>query len=277
MKYLNLGCGARFHPDWTNVDFVSSSPCVSAHDLNQGVPFPDGMFDVVYHSHVLEHFPKAKAQQFLKECWRVLVRGGVIRVAVPDLERIARTYLESLERASRGQCDWEHHYDWMMLELYDQTVRTCSGGAMLKYLQRRPIPNEAFVFERLGAEARRIAQASPVSDADVRPRPSSGANIWGRISNFPATIRRVLLRVLLGQKGCDRLEVMRFRASGEIHQWMYDRFSLERLLRASGFHDPKRTSAAESRIPAWTAFNLDTEPDGSVYKPDSLYMEASKI
>jgi hypothetical protein len=34
--------------------------------------------------------------------------------------------------------------------------------------------------------------------------------------------------------------------------------------------------ADESYITNWTSFNLDTEPDGSIYKPDSLYMEAVK-
>ena len=29
----------------------------------------------------------------------------------------------------------------------------------------------------------------------------------------------------------------------------------------------------ESQIPDWTAFSLDTEPDGTIYKPDSFYME----
>ena len=57
---------------------------------------------------------------------------------------------------------------------------------------------------------------------------------------------------------------------------MYDRYSLARLLRDSGFRDPVRREANESLIPGWTKFNLDTEPDGTVYKPDSMYMEAVK-
>jgi len=28
--------------------------------------------------------------------------------------------------------------------------------------------------------------------------------------------------------------------------------------------------SAESYIPDWASFNLDTEPDGTVYKPDSI-------
>ena len=39
---------------------------------------------------------------------------------------------------------------------------------------------------------------------------------------------------------------------------------------------PVRREASESLIPGWTKFNLDTEADGTVYKPDSMYMEAVK-
>src|SRR6185437_7104009 len=72
MRALNLGCGGRFQPDWENLDFAPASAAVRAHDLQKGIPFPDGTFDVVYHSHVLEHFPKQFAPSFLRECHRVL-------------------------------------------------------------------------------------------------------------------------------------------------------------------------------------------------------------
>jgi predicted SAM-dependent methyltransferase len=86
MRCLNLGCGSRFHPTWTNLDAISSNAAVRACDLNKGIPFPDNSFQVVYHSHVLEHFPKDKAFELMQECRRVLETGGVIRVAVPALE-----------------------------------------------------------------------------------------------------------------------------------------------------------------------------------------------
>ena len=99
LKLLNLGCGERYHGDWVNVDIVATGPGVMVHDLDRGLPFDDDSFDAVYHSHVLEHLAKERAPVFLDECFRVLKPGGIIRVAVPDLETIARLYLKNLEEA----------------------------------------------------------------------------------------------------------------------------------------------------------------------------------
>lgn len=57
---------------------------------------------------------------------------------------------------------------------------------------------------------------------------------------------------------------------------MYDSYSLAKLLKACGFQQIMQRTATQSYIPNWSDFNLDTEPDGSVYKPDSLFMEAIK-
>jgi SAM-dependent methyltransferase len=64
--------------------------------------------------------------------------------------------------------------------------------------------------------------------------------------------------------------------AGELHRWMYDRFSLRELLRSVGFHAVVQQSHAASLIHDWKLFNLDTDEDGTVYKPGSLYMEAQK-
>ncbi|OKH17249.1 hypothetical protein [[Limnothrix rosea] IAM M-220] len=88
--------------------------------------------------------------------------------------------------------------------------------------------------------------------------------------------KELLIWLLLNKQDYIALKIGRFRQSGEVHQWMYDRYSLERLLEECGFVEVKQCAAHESRISNWTSFNLDTEPDGAIYKPDSLYMEATK-
>ena len=66
-----------------------------------------------------------------------------------------------------------------------------------------------------------------------------------------------------------------FRESGEIHRWMYDRFSLQRLLNQAGFVEVKVCNADVSSIPAFNSYELDML-DNKVRKPDSLYIEAVK-
>lgn len=257
MKCLNLGCGDRFHPNWTNVDFVSTGKGVVAYNLRNGVPFPDSCFDVVYHSHLLEHFPKQDAGPFLKECRRVLKPRGIIRIAVPDLESIARTYIKALEKAAQGDEAWQHNYEWITLEMYDQTVRERSGGEMMVYLKQEKIRNREFVLERIGLEGsknideeqqKRTQIEAPVSAARSTPvRILQGFYLLLRDSGFR---REWLKNKILGTE-YELLQLGRFRRGGEVHLWMYDQYSLAKLLLESEFQNPQPVSPTESQISGW--------------------------
>lgn len=281
MNYLNLGCGRRFHPAWTNVDFVSTAEGVIAHNLTEGIPFPDASFDVVYNSHLLEHFPKTEAEVFLIECYRVLRPKGVLRVVVPDLEQIARTYLIALEQASSGSQEWAANYEWILLEMYDQTVRNHCGGEMGAYLFSEQIPNKEFVLKRYGIEAKNLIEAGYLRKQQPQPatvaegQPKRFLKQISRFLRHPTYHRESLLKLLLGRE-YSALQVGRFRQSGEVHQWMYDCYSLGLFLEKCGLENIIQRTAAESYIADWASFNLDTELDGTVYKPDSLFMEAIK-
>ena len=58
------------------------------------IPLEDNSVEVVYSSHMIEHLTKSEAKSFLKQSYRVLNKGGIIRLAVPDLRRKAQEYLE---------------------------------------------------------------------------------------------------------------------------------------------------------------------------------------
>jgi SAM-dependent methyltransferase len=62
------------------------------HRLQYGVPFGDEMVDVIYSSHALEHLFLEEAQVLLQDAYRALKKGGLIRLAVPDLEHALRLY-----------------------------------------------------------------------------------------------------------------------------------------------------------------------------------------
>jgi predicted SAM-dependent methyltransferase len=275
MKLLNLGCGKHYNSDWTNVDFVSTGPGVIAHNLSKGVPYEDASFDVVYHSHVLEHFSKNDGQKFIHECNRVLKPGGIIRIAVPDLETLANEYLKNLRIASIDDSALnEANYDWSVIELMDQMVRKESGGEMASYWMQNEIINEQHVANRMGWEFRQFRQSLN------RIETTSSSSAKRPIFNISKLKQRIIRRIfrkqykeLSDQK--DMLELGRFRVSGEVHQWMYDRYSLKRLLENTGFSQPSVKAAITSDIPNWSLYELDAI-NGIVRKPDSLFMEAKK-
>ncbi|MGF1539610.1 MAG: methyltransferase domain-containing protein [Pleurocapsa sp.] len=276
MDCLNLGCGYRYHPNWTNVNFTATAPSVITHNLTKGIPFPDNSFDVVYHSHVLEHFSKHHAKFFMRECCRVLKPKGVLRIVVPDLEQIVRLYLIALEKASNGDALWAANYEWILLEMYDQVVRNQPGGELRAYFSRQPIPNEQFIIERFGVEAKN--EIERLQKKSFIPKSLFAKQIKPLLKQiyFSAnTVKESCLNFLFG-KYYSALKIGLFRQNGEIHQWMYDRYSLALLLQECNLDQIVQRTATESYISNWMNFNLDTEPNGTVYKPDSLYMEAIK-
>ncbi len=286
IKKINLGCGYRFHPDWVNVDFIKTHESVIAHNLLEGIPFEDHSFDVVYHSHVLEHFTKVGAVDFIKECQRILKPNGVIRIAVPDLEGIARSYVEQLDLIDSGNKSSIENANWMRLELIDQMVRMTSGGEMVNYLQKDELTNEEFVFQRIGEEGKNLRKmilsktkgSSIGNSQEVKREFKVNPFRFFTTKYYRSKLRNYFLKPELERiiQNNRFAEVGKFRLSGEVHQWMYDRFSLSELLINAGFTDTKVCTSYESAIPEWIKYELDQKADGTIIKPDSLFMEARK-
>lgn len=277
LPYLNLGCGSRFIEAWINIDFLSSSEHVIQFDLNNGIPLDSSSVEVVYHSHVLEHFSKENGDLFISECYRVLKPSGVIRVVVPDLERSVRQYLKVLESVISDESEINReNYDWAVIELFDQMIRNQSGGEMGKYWTKNKLINEELIVERVGYEFKSFRQEylKSIEEETIRevvPHKQVKLNLAARIiskikhSFFPND-----------EMEMNYARIGRFRSSGEIHQWMYDRYSLRALLIKNGFKDVGERDAFSSSIANWREFtSLDIE-NGEVRKPDSLFMEAVK-
>lgn len=122
---VNVGCGATPTSGWINLD---NSPTVRFAGWSRAIqllgrfrilstqqvefarvarmagirwasatklPLPDHSVDVVYSSHMMEHLTRTEARAFLVEVRRVLVTGGVIRLALPDLRIQIDRYLST--------------------------------------------------------------------------------------------------------------------------------------------------------------------------------------
>ena len=252
---LNLGCGQHRHPDWTNADLEPAGSDVIPCDLRQPLPFTAESFTAVYAAHVLEHLWPVEAHRLLGEMHRVLRPGGTVRIVVPDLEGIARSYLASLEQAAAkpsAEHRWEHR--WMTVELLDQLVRGRSGGMMRRWWSCDPVPCREFIESRLGQEAA-AGMAAVAADRQARGVEPPGPE------------------EILSAEPPNSREANRFEGRGERHRWMYDRLSLAERLSEAGFVDIRQTGPLASNIPDFAAAQLDADQVGRPRKPDSLYLE----
>ena len=107
----NIGCGTTAAPGWYNIDnsptiWFSRLPLarrllqtpawphnVRRQNVLKGLPFNGESVDCIYSSHTFEHFTYQQSLALTKECLRALKPGGILRIVVPDLERIVRDYL----------------------------------------------------------------------------------------------------------------------------------------------------------------------------------------
>lgn len=125
---VNLGCGQSPTPGWVNFDSspsvrlaaITQSPavlsvargwllsqdqldfiaCIRKHsiaygDVVRGLPLATGSCRVVYASHVMEHLLAHEVRRFLKEIYRILAPGGIVRLVVPDLQIYIDAYQSS--------------------------------------------------------------------------------------------------------------------------------------------------------------------------------------
>ena len=240
-------------------------------DIRRGLPFPDATIDACYASHVVEHLRPIEAHNLLGHMHRVLRPGGTVRLVVPDLEGIARAYLDALGRVIAGEPGALSDHAWMVLELYDQMVRESGGGEMARFLKQPDLENRDFIASRIGSEARANWTPVAVSRTGILSR-LRALRARVAIDRARTLVSAWVLRLVGGSSAAGAFAQGLARRSGEIHLAMYDRVSLKRLLEGHGFREIKRCAATESRIPDFAKYGLDSA-DGEVLKPDSLYME----
>lgn len=123
---INVGCGASPTEGWLNFDnsmtiriipwpwlarlmlrsriigkakykFVMSACQAKIRYANAShhIPLPDGIVDVAYSSHMLEHLDRREVVSFLAEMRRILTVGGILRIAIPDIVYHINNYLDS--------------------------------------------------------------------------------------------------------------------------------------------------------------------------------------
>ena len=91
---LHIGCGGTNIEGWLNIDINEDS----AADVLDNVATLDsvdgGSCDIIYASHVLEHFGRHEYLDVLSVWKSKLKKGGILRLAVPDLGQVFNTYMK---------------------------------------------------------------------------------------------------------------------------------------------------------------------------------------
>ncbi len=269
---INLACGNIYVTGngWINIDYNSTSSNVRRADLLARLPLPDNSAALVYSSHFLEHIPRSQVPDFLSECLRVLIPGGVIRLVLPDLENICRAYLEHRDNGDHEKADF------VVLEMIDQCVRRESGGELGRYYQRVKDSADseaemiAFIRERTGEYL--LAPRQKGSLFVTKLRKSS------LLRKVQSRLQRVYFRTILKLLPITfRKQNVSLAAVGELHHWIWDFYQLQKLLLATGFVSPQKCSSKTSYFLGFPFDQLDIDADGRQRKGyESMYIEAKK-
>lgn len=93
---LHIGCGAKSSPEFINID---AQPFPHIHivtdDMTSLADFANGTVDLIYMCHALEHIKMDDISAVLIEMKRILKAGGLLRLSVPDFDRLINVYRAS--------------------------------------------------------------------------------------------------------------------------------------------------------------------------------------
>ena len=92
IRRLNFGCGHRGEPGWINCDRKTHRTIEVSCDVLEGIPIPDDSIDYIASMMALQEIPYPDLVPVLQELRRVLKPGGVLRLGLPDLNRLIKAY-----------------------------------------------------------------------------------------------------------------------------------------------------------------------------------------
>lgn len=265
--YLNIGCGPNYSHDWFNIDSASGNSDVIVYNILSGLPFRNDSLEVIYSSHVLEHLREEEAIRLLQECFRTLKKGGILRIVIPDLEDIIDEYLRLRKSLSEDPSNEiiALKYKWILLEMFDQPSRNYTGGQMKEFIQSDGVKIEEYIKNRLGSIADELFETG---------RKVPMANGKENFS-FLKIIKRLINKIRLSDREKELIATGKFRESGEVHFWMYDKVSIKRLLTGMNFSSVSFMTAITSNIKDWEFYNLDIVNNKILHR-SSIFVEAVK-
>ncbi len=241
---------------------------------------------------------------------RTLINLGSSARCAPGWNNIDFNWIVRLGHYPR-LCRVLHRHGWLSHQRYERILRLDPDTILWDLRKGIPFPDRTFdgvyhshLLEHLDKEAapgflrecRRILRANGVLRVVVPDLEFHARNYLECLERLPGRatlteharaieemIDQMVVRIPTNRKNqkpivrwIENLLVGDTSRNGALHRWMYDRISLESLLRETGFINIHLCDATTSRIAGWPEFRLDTEPNGSPYKPGSVYIEGMR-
>lgn len=110
-KGINLGSGKQWrHEGWISLDEIEGNYL----DSNSILPAEDNSVENIYSCHFFEHIDDAVALNLFTESYRVLKPNGIMRIAVPDTEKIINKLLTNdydwfVKIFGTGRPEWDKY------------------------------------------------------------------------------------------------------------------------------------------------------------------------
>ncbi len=89
---IHIGCGDIASSEFINVDIRPGPHVHYVREASDLSVFPDDHADLIYACHLLEHIGPPDVPKALWEWKRVLKPGGILRLSVPDFDRVIAMY-----------------------------------------------------------------------------------------------------------------------------------------------------------------------------------------
>lgn len=180
---LHVGCGLRKIHGFTNVDVLPSVCPDLIEDVFLLPSIATNSVDVLYSAHVMEHSKRSTFNAVFKRWLEVLKPGGILRLAVPDIQAAMKWYHQTgnlrdiqglLWGGQRDDYDyhsigWDektltedltavgfvnvHRYDWRQTEHFFVDDYSQATLPKLSYFSRRPGPPLEGMAVSLNVEA----------------------------------------------------------------------------------------------------------------------------
>lgn len=105
IKKMQIGCGSNILEGWLNTD-LNYSDTVAFLDAGEKFPIESDKFDFIYSEHLFEHLKVEQQLNMLKESYRILKNGGIMRIATPSIEFLFNLYANPNILENKQYVNW---------------------------------------------------------------------------------------------------------------------------------------------------------------------------